>query len=180
MLPNLIYYLPSYYLKSLYLANILMAYESSITNFEEFILETQMQFYVDYATTYLPTYESEYGLLENPSLNINDRRSRIKAKMRSAGTSTKSMIKKVIESWSNATVDIYEDYGNYQIQITFTSIVGIPENINDVYAAVSKIIPAHLGVSYKFRYNLWKDVYPFKWGYIEKYTWGELLSTKNL
>jgi PKD repeat protein len=139
----------------------LTAYESSIINFEEFIRETQMQFYVDSATTSLPTYENEYGLQQNPSLPDSQRRSRIKAKMRSAGTSTKAMIQNTIEAWSNADIEIYEDYGNYQIQVTFTNAIGIPPNMTDVYAAVREIIPAHLGIVYIFKYRRHEELKPF-------------------
>ena len=170
MLPNLIYYLPSYYLKSLYLANILTAYELSIINFEEFIQETQMQFYVDTATTSLPTYETEYGLQQSPSIPDGQRRSRIKAKMRSAGTSTKAMIQNTIEAWANADIEIYEDYSNYQIQVTFTNVLGIPSNMNDVYTAVREIIPAHLGIVYLFKFRRHEELKPFTHAQLSAFT----------
>lgn len=136
---------------------------------------TKKEFVVDTAVHTLSQYELEYGLPINPNVSIEERQSRIKARMRSTGTTTKELIKSIVDSWTNGNVDIIEDYANYRITIEFNSVIGIPLNIQDVKNAINEIIPAHLEVLYKFKYNTWQEVSVKTWGELEAYTWQEVL-----
>lgn len=118
------------------------------------IEEMKKQFSVDTATYSLSQYEEEYGLPINPAgITIDERRSRIKAKMRSIGTVTKELIETVVESWSNADVEIIEDSNNFKVIVKFINKIGIPSNMQDVYNTVNEIKPAHLVFEYQFKYR---------------------------
>jgi len=174
---EIIYYLPSYYNKSIFLRNITESYDKELNLLESYYQETQNQFVVPTATKSLKDYELEYGLPINPlGITIDERRSRVMARMRGFGTATKAMIKKVIDSWTNGDVEIIEfmthysmsdktheqlkqyTYGqlnlnDYRIKVIFNSVLGMPSNMQDVYNAVSEIIPAHLEIIYSFKYR---------------------------
>ncbi|WP_338463479.1 putative phage tail protein [Brevibacillus borstelensis] len=103
-----------------------------------------------------------------------DRRSAIKARMRGTGTATKEMIRSVVESYTNGTVEITEHNDRYAITIKFVSNVGIPPNYESAKAAVLEIIPAHIGVEFTNEYSLWQDVRKTTWGNLANYTWGDV------
>lgn len=137
--------------------------------------KTKEEFIVDTAEFTLSKYEEEFNLPIAPSISLEERRSRIKAKMRSTGTTTKALFKSIVDSWTNGDVDIIEDYANYKITIEFNSTIGIPLNIQDVKNAINEVKPAHLVIEYKFKYNTWQDVSIKTWGELEAYTWQEVL-----
>lgn len=127
------------------------------------IISMIKEFNVSTATTTLHRYEEQYALPQNPSITIEERRSRVKAKMRSNGVINKKTLQKIVNAWSNADVEVIEDFNNYTVTIEFVSVVGIPSRIEDVYAAVKEVIPAHLNVIYKFRFNTVKDLRETAW-----------------
>lgn len=105
--------LPSYYSRSDFLKSTTAAYDEEIAKLEAYTEETKKQFSVQTATKSLATYEYEYGLEQNPEgISIEDRRSRVIARMRTVGTSTKALIQTVINSWANANVYITEHYSD--------------------------------------------------------------------
>lgn len=146
--------LPLYYNKSVFLNSVAGALDKEVDLLATNREELKKQFIVDTATYTLPKYEEEYGLAINPEgLTIEERRSRVKARMRSVGTVTKELIKIVAESWSNGEVEVIEDFSNYSFTIKFISSIGVPTNIEDVKSAINEIKPAHLAVTYEFRYR---------------------------
>lgn len=169
-------HLPRYYKDSVYLKDISGAIDKEDQRFLNSISELKLQFIVNTSTYALEKYEEEYNLPINPGgLTIEGRRSRIMAKMRSAGTVTKQLIKTVVESWSGGEVEIIEDFNNYTFEIKFVSDIGIPSNIEDVYKSIEEIKPAHLGVTYTFKYNIWNTLKPKTWDYIKTKTWSQVL-----
>ena len=66
---------------------------------------TLNQFFVDSATYGLDKWEKMLGISKN-TFDIQTRRENIKAKMRSRGTTTVSVIKNICEAYSNGTVEI--------------------------------------------------------------------------
>lgn len=136
---------------------------------------TKNEFVVNTAIYTLSKYEEEYGLPVNPNVTIEERRSRITARMRSTGTTTKELIKTIVDSWTNGDVNIIEDSANYKITIEFNSVLGIPPNIDDVKLAIREVLPAHLDVEYKFKYNTWAEIGTKLWADLEPYKWIEIL-----
>lgn len=118
------------------------------------IAEYVNQFVVSTATFSLSRYEEQYGLDVDPrGITLDERRSRIKAKMRSVGAVNSAMLQNVVNAWTNADIEVVEDYANYTVTIKFVSIVGIPSNMQDVYDAIDRIKPSHLIFKYEFKYN---------------------------
>lgn len=170
--------LPLYYKISDYVKNVSNAYDIEVNLFDNKRKEMKNQFIVDTATTSLIKYEEEYGLDINPlGISIEERRSRIKAKMRSVGTINKETIKSIVDSWTNGNVDIIEDFNNYTFTVKFNAFGGVPTNIEDVKKAIEEVKPAHLIVLFTFLY-LWWDKYESynktwdEWDNLNK-TWDE-------
>lgn len=133
------------------------------------------QFIVSTATTALSRYEEQYGLEVNPQgITTDERRSRIKAKMRSVGPVNAVMIQNVVSAWTNADVEIIEDFANYKITIKFVNVIGIPTKIDDVYKAISEIIPAHIKVEYQFKYRRYEELTGYTHQQLNAYTHTEI------
>lgn len=173
---KLIYHMPTYYKNANVVKDMTKPIDDENISIENLIAEYVNQFIVNTATFALGRYEEQYGLPINPSgLSYAERRSRIKAKMRTYGVVTKETLQNIVNSWTNADIEIIEDYANYKVVIKFVSIVGVPENMEDVYSAIREVLPAHLNVEYQFKYNKWSDVESKTWGQLEQYTWQEVL-----
>ena len=137
------------------------------------IADLKQQLSVDSATWALAIYEKELGIPVIPSKPYSERRSVIKSKMRGTGQVDASLIKLVADSYSNGDVEVEFDG---KIKVTFTSIVGVPSNLQDLQEAIEEIKPAHLAVLYILLYNTWNQVAAETWGELEAYTWEEVLS----
>lgn len=169
-------HMPRYYVNSKVVADTTTPIDLENTNFLDKIQEMIDQFIVSTATTTLNRYEEQYGLEVNPQgITTEERRSRIKAKMRSVGAVNAEMIQNVVSAWTNADVEIIEDFANYKITIKFVNVIGIPTKIDDVYKAIDEIIPAHIKVEYEFKYVRWVELENKKWIDLEPYTWQEVL-----
>ena len=171
-------HMPKYYKNSTVVDNLTTPIDLENENTIKLINETIDQFYVSTATEKtLNRYEENYGLPINPSgLTLDERRSRIKAKMRMYGVVNKEMIQSVVNAWSNADVEITEDYSNYTVIIEFVNSIGIPSNMDNVYEAVNEIIPAHLIVIYIFKYRQHVDLKPYTHQYLGQYTHEQIRS----
>jgi len=88
---------------------------------ETLIADIVKQFNVSTATYTLSKYEYEYGLAISPNITTEERRSRIRAKMRSIGAVNEAMIKNIIRSWTNSDV-IIVNASNYQKMNVLTNL----------------------------------------------------------
>jgi hypothetical protein len=130
---------------------------------------------VDTATWALAIYESEMGIPIDQIKPIADRRSVIKSKMRGFGKVDSALIKIVADSFTNGDVDV--SFSSGTIKITFTSVIGIPPNIEDLQAAIEEIKPAHLAVLYVYLFNTHQDLSQFTHQGLSAYTHEQLRST---
>lgn len=129
------------------------------------------QLCIDTATWGLATWEGALGLTTDATRELAYRRERVKAKLRGAGTTTKALIQRVAETFTNGAVDVIEYASEYRVVIKFTGTLGIPPNLDDLTASLRDIMPAHLQWEYEIRYNLWIDVAPLTWGELAERTW---------
>ncbi|MBD2867733.1 YmfQ family protein [Paenibacillus sp. IB182493] len=151
-------YLPNYYADSNIVANLTEQEARELTEYHARARDVLNQFFIDTATWGLARWEEICGIPVNESKPIDQRRSYIKSKIRGAGTVTLAVIKNVVDSFQNGQVDIQENFGNYEVVITFIGKRGIPPNLNDVKSAVREIVPAHLNVLFKFTYLRWEEL----------------------
>lgn len=156
---KIIEHMPMYMRPSKVAKNITHPIDIENASTDDLIAEMVAQFIVSTATYTLPRWEEQYGLDVNPQgITIDERRSRIKAKMRSVGVVNKAMIQNVVNAWTNADIEVIEQFDQYKVVIKFVNQIGIPTNIQDVYNAIDEIIPAHIQVAYEFKYRRYEEL----------------------
>lgn len=90
--------------------------------------------------------------------SLQDRKDRIIYTLLSKNIFTPQVLKEQAKIFTNGEIEVVEDYGNYSFIIKFTSIVGIPQNLDNFKNFIYINKPAHLNFSIEFRYNTHNQV----------------------
>jgi len=151
--------MPKYYRDIVEIEELQNAIDLQLDELDIMSNEVLKQFFIYTATWSLPIWERIFGLtVGDTTSNIKERRENIISKLRSYGTTTKEMIARVAKAFTNGEIEVIEDNPNYSFTIKFTSIVGIPDNLENFKKVVATIKPAHLNFSIEFRYNTHNQV----------------------
>ena len=145
----------------------------------EKISNTLTQFFVDEATWGLDSWEKMLGISKNNN-DIQTRRENIKAKMRSRGTTTLSVIKNICEAYSYGEVEIIVNHSDYSFIVNFVGSIGIPKAFAELDKTVEEIKPCHLAHSYKFNYNTHSDISKYTHEQLANYTHNEIRNSSEL
>ena len=164
--------LPSYEQTSKIFQEIMNTEQIEFDKLNANIIDFRKQFFIDTATWGLEIYEKELGIETDIEKSLSERRSNIKAKLRGYGTVGATLIKTIVDSYTNGGVDVTFDGG--KIHIIFNDTKGIPSNIDDVYKILEDTKPAHLDIVYKFIYTVWKELINMTWNSLSTFTWDEL------
>ena len=90
--------------------------------------------------------------------SLQDRKDRIIYTLLSKNIFTPHVLKEQAKIFTNGEIEVVEDYGNYSFTIKFTSVVGIPQNLDNFKNFIYINKPAHLNFSIEFRYNTHNQV----------------------
>ena len=90
--------------------------------------------------------------------SLQDRKDRIIYTLLSKNIFTPQVLKEQAKIFTNGEIEVIEDYGNYSFTIKFTSIVGIPQNLDNFKNFIYINKPAHLNFKIEFRYNTHNQV----------------------
>ena len=145
----------------------------------ENVEDLKNQFFVDDATWGLSNWEKMLGISKNNN-DIQTRRENIKAKMRSRGTTTLSVIKNICEAYSYGEVEIIVNHSDYSFEINFIGSMGVPKAFAELDKTIEEIKPAHLAHSYKFKYNNHEYLSQFTNEYLSQYTHYDLRNSKEI
>lgn len=126
--------------------------------------------FVGSASDTLARYERLLGLVPDVAKSDRYRQELIKAKISGAGTTTASLIQNIAESFTNAAVNIVENFHAYTITIRFTGTSGIPGNMADIKQMIEEAVPAHLKVLYEYIFNTYGAVGTFTHAELAAYT----------
>ena len=170
--------LPSFY-NNPYTRPIQDALDEEINLVHKGVSDTLDQFFVDKATYGLVLWEDLLGIKKNTH-DIDTRRENIKARMRSRGTSTMSVIKNICEAYSNGEVEIVVEHDKYFFWVVFIGSIGVPKAFDQLHDTINKIKPAHLGHDYKFTYNNHNDLSKFTHDELSKFTHEELRNSPEI
>ena len=147
-------HMPKYYRDIVEIEDIQHAIALQLDELDIMSNEVLKQFFIYTATWSLPIWERIFGLtVGDTTSNLKERRENIISKLRIYGTTTKEMIARVAKAFTNGEIEVIEDNPNYSFTIKFTSIVGIPDNLENFKKVVATIKPAHLNFNVEFRYN---------------------------
>lgn len=156
---RLMRHMPKYYRGILEVTLLQEIIEKELDTVDLISKDVLNQFFIYTATWSLPIWERIFGLtVGDKTSNIQERRENLISKLRSYGTTTKEMIARVAKAYTDGEIEVIEDNANYSFKIKFTSIVGIPQNLENFKAVVNVIKPAHLNFSVEFRYNTHNQV----------------------
>lgn len=155
---DLIKLLPDYYEQNKTMCLLQSILSEETDRFDAGMIDRIGQCFIDSSgseaeTGTLDRLERILGIAPDAGKSDRYRRERIKAKIAGAGTTTASLIRHITESYSNAAVELTEQFENYTVTIKFTGISGIPGNISDIKESIEEAIPAHLKVVYEYIFN---------------------------
>ncbi|WP_347152354.1 putative phage tail protein [Peptostreptococcus anaerobius] len=146
------------HLKNKTIKEILRVEQEQLELEEKAIDNLIREFFIDTATFSLDTWAKFAGIEDDPLLDLDIRRSNIKAALKSKETTTIEVIKSIAESYSNGTCEVVEDYANYKFTVKFTGTVGVPSRIDEIRKIIDKVKPAHLAYDFEFKYRTWGDI----------------------
>ena len=156
---RLLRHMPKYYRGILEIETLQKAINDELEVIDSISKDVLDQFFIYTATWSLPIWERIFGLsVGDKTSNIEERRENLISKLRSYGTTTKDMIARVAKTYTDGEIEVIEDNANYSFKIKFTSVVGIPQNLENFKAVINVIKPAHLNFSVEFRYNTHNQV----------------------
>lgn len=122
----------------------------------------------------LELWETAYGIPVEVDKDADFRRTRIISKLRGHGTPTAELIRAVAASFVNGAVEVVEHNDQSYFTVKFTSIMGVPPNVEDLTAAINEIKPAHLNFVYEYLYRQWGSLKSYTWGQLAEKSWKEL------
>lgn len=110
------------------------------------------------ATWALPHWESEYGLVPDPSWTIEQRRLNIISKMWSNGPMNPSRLAQIIKGVANADVSISENTGKNRFTVYINTTPYKADNIA-VNKTLDKLKPSHLIYHTIYSTETYSDIY---------------------
>lgn len=119
-------------------------------------------------------WEKFMELEYKPDYTLQDRIDRVLYTLQARGSFTKEFLKNQGRLFLNGELEVEELFSQYHFIIRFTSIVGVPENIENFKDMVDLNKPAHLTYEFKFRYNTHGQLEILTHGEMEAYTHDEL------
>lgn len=146
------------HLHNKYIKDILRVEQIELEKEEQAINLLINEFFIDTAVYSIPIWCKFVGIEDDITLDIDTRRSNIKAALKTKETTTVAVIKSIAESYSNGTCEVVEDYANYKFTVKFISTIGIPKRIEEIKKIIDKIKPAHLAYDFEFKYRTWGDI----------------------
>lgn len=103
-------------------------------------------------------YENFMGLEYKNGWSLQDRKDRIIYTLLSKNIFTPQVLKEQAKIFTNGEIEVVENYNDYSFIIKFTSVVGIPSNLDNFKNFIHINKPAHLNFSIEFRYNTHNQV----------------------
>lgn len=122
-------------------------------------LDWLSQLTIDTATWGVVHWEREYGVTPQITDTVEERRGRVKAKMRSPQTVTAAMLENLTDSYINGQSVVTELPRQHKVQIQFNGDYGIPSNLESLTAALLEVLPSHVTYEYLYRYLLVREVH---------------------
>lgn len=122
-------------------------------------LDWLAQLTIDTATWGIVYWEREYGVTPLITDTLDDRRSRVKAKLRAPQTVTVAMLENLTDSYINGQSTVTELARQHKVQIRFNGDYGVPANLESLTGALLEVLPSHVVYEYLYRYLLVREVH---------------------
>lgn len=122
-------------------------------------LDWLTQLTIDTATWGIVYWEREYGVTPQATDTLDDRRSRVKTKLRAPQTVTAAMLENLTDSYINGQSEVTELPREHKVKIRFNGEYGVPANLESLTAALLEVLPSHVVYEYLYRYLLVREVH---------------------
>ena len=99
----------------------------------------------------LALWEKAWGLKREAGQTEEQRRARVLAKIKGAGTTTAERIRGIAQVFSLSRVEVEELSAEYRFIIWYVETIGEIDNYGDLAAIVNELKPAHLAWQVKYR-----------------------------
>ena len=147
-------YLPSFIVKGNIIKDIFESQQAEVDLLNNNIQDLIDNLFVETATWSLENWEKEYNIPIDLDDTLENRRSRILARMVSKGQPfTKETIESIANQFTNGSVEVIEHLENDYFTVKFVSTKGIPPKIQDVYDAINEVKASWLDIDYEFIFN---------------------------
>lgn len=174
-LHHMLKYLPLYERKSVVYQAILKSVDREFRRAEQAKSSIDLNLLISSAIECIGLYERDLGIKEIADLKYDQRREQISARMRAIfDQTTLKTIKEVASTFTNGEVVIYctEIPGIYECE--FVDIIGIPNNMSGLQGTVDLLMPAHLQMTYKYKFQVWVNWNRNRWSRVNGITWEKL------
>lgn len=131
-------------------------------------------FIVDSNEETISRWEKFMGLKPMDNYSLEDRIERVIYTIQAKGIFTPSFLKEQAKIFTNGEIEVTENFNDYHFIISFTSVIGIPPNMDNFKEMVDLNKPAHLTYEIRIRYRTWGELSPYKWAELEPFTWDEI------
>lgn len=148
-------YLPFYYRDMPVAVNLIEREAEEMARLSASIDDVSAQFFIETATWGLTRWERIFGVTTDASKTYAQRREVLLGKMRGIGAVSAELI---ASSYANGEVSVSFRPADYTVVITFTSERGIPDQIDELKAAIRDITPAHLAIEYVFQFYSYGEI----------------------
>ena len=102
-------------------------------------------------------YEKFMNLKTDLNLSLQDRRDRILFHLLSKQIFSPENLKEQAKVFTNGEIEITEVFTEYYFVIRFTSIYGVPPNLDNFINFIELNKPAHLGYKIVYSYMTWNE-----------------------
>ncbi len=146
--------MPNYYKSSVIMGCIIHAIEEEIKRLKAYTNQLNLDFCIDTATEdSIKLWEESYAVTPEHT-ELDKRRKTVKARIRGVKMGTEKEIINLILAYTGEA-EIKLDYVNNIMHITITDTYGIPQNNDEIIAAIETYKPAHFDYTLTYRYITW-------------------------
>lgn len=131
-------------------------------------------FIIDSTEETISRWEKFMELKAVDNYSLQDRIERVIYTIQAKGIFTPSFLKEQAKIFTNGEIEVIENFNDYHFIISFTSVIGIPPNMDNFKEMVDLNKPAHLTYEIRIRYRTWGELSPYTWGELEPFTWDEI------
>ncbi|WP_278572163.1 putative phage tail protein [Fusobacterium ulcerans] len=131
-------------------------------------------FIIDSTEETISRWEKFMELKAVSNYSLQDRIERVIYTIQAKGIFTPSFLKEQAKIFTNGEIEVIENFNDYHFIISFTSVIGIPPNMDNFKEMVDLNKPAHLTYEIRIRYRTWGELSPYKWKELEPFTWDEI------
>ena len=131
-------------------------------------------FIIDSTEETISRWEKFMELKPMENYTLQDRIERVIYTIQAKGIFTPSFLKEQAKIFTNGEIEVIENFNDYHFIISFTSVIGIPPNMDNFKEMVDLNKPAHLTYEVRIRYRTWGELLPYTWGELSPFTWDEI------